>query len=454
MRNTFPFIRNDRINDETILESAEYIILKQNIPINIHLMKCKDMVIIRSISYEIKLSTNNFYITEKYWFQSVDEIYRFIKNLLDNNNIFIKEILPNTMKIVLIINGETYEINLIHKQNTSGNFMTDSFKKNENIEKNNSDLSNQGNIFMKENSIYKEENKKILTNFPKINDSIVQMKIKNQGSENTINILSSSVNNINNIFYNEQWQENYNNINNNLFGVNSYQNQQNVNMDDINNINSINNINNINNIQFTNENNNYAQNYDENNDEELFRTQNNRIIFRNGIEKGIIRKYYEIKNVVDHIELKIKKKVRFYMIYKASEVGDRAKTFHEKCDYYGMTLVIIETTKGTRFGGFTTRSWDGKIMYKRDNNAFVFSIDKNKTYDIIGHDPAIACYFRYGPIFYGSQIRIYDMFFSKISTTCKKGLCYQTNEDYELNNGEESFVVKDIEIYAAEGVNI
>ena len=193
----------------------------------------------------------------------------------------------------------------------------------------------------------------------------------------------------------------------------------------------------------------FMEQFDE---EQLFKTQEDRIIFRNGISNGIIKKYAEIKKVVQHIELKLKSKVRFYMIYKASEVGDRAKTFHEKCDNYDMTLIIIETKEGLRFGGFTTELWNGNCVHKRDQKAFVFSLDKDKTYDIVAHDPAIGCYPKYGPIFFGSQIRIYDFFFTKNSITCEKGLCFQTTEDYELNNGEKSFVVKDIEVYALEKV--
>ena len=166
----------------------------------------------------------------------------------------------------------------------------------------------------------------------------------------------------------------------------------------------------------------FMEHFDE---EQLFRTQEDRIIFRNGISNGIIKKYAEIKKVVQHIEFKLKSKVRFYMLYKASELGDRAKTFHEKCDNYEMTLVIIETKDGLRFRGFTTVLWNGNCVHKRDQNAFVFSLDKGKTYDIVGHDPAIGCYPKYGPIFFGSQIRIYDFFLPKIVQLVKKDYAFK-----------------------------
>ena len=33
------------------------------------------------------------------------------------------------------------------------------------------------------------------------------------------------------------------------------------------------------------------------------------------------------------------------------ELGDKAQTFHEKCDDINMSLVLIETDKEVRFGG-------------------------------------------------------------------------------------------------------
>ena len=36
--------------------------------------------------------------------------------------------------------------------------------------------------------------------------------------------------------------------------------------------------------------------------------------------------------------------------------GDKASTFHEKCDNNEKNLVLVETGKGIRFGGFTTQN--------------------------------------------------------------------------------------------------
>ena len=51
-------------------------------------------------------------------------------------------------------------------------------------------------------------------------------------------------------------------------------------------------------------------------------------------------------------------------------------------------------------------------------------------------------------------MRIYDEFFTKGGTTCHKGLNFKTTKDYELNNGEKNFIVKDIEVYSLENMDV
>ena len=188
--------------------------------------------------------------------------------------------------------------------------------------------------------------------------------------------------------------------------------------------------------------------------EALYFTEEGRVIFRNGLLRGIIHRYEEIDEVVSKIQDKLLKGVKFHLVYKAFDVGDKAKTFHEKCDKLNMSLVLIETQEDARFGGFTTQSWEGNCIKKNDNDAFVFNLNNRKIYDIIPNEPAIGCFPKYGPVFFGCQIRIFDEFFSRGGTTCHKGLNYRTTIDYELNNGEQKFLIKDIEIYAIETIDI
>lgn len=188
--------------------------------------------------------------------------------------------------------------------------------------------------------------------------------------------------------------------------------------------------------------------------EALFMTEEGKIIFRNGLLRGIIHRYAEIDDVVSKIQDILLKGVKFTLVYKAFDAGDKAETFHEKCDKCKMSLVLIETDKDVRFGGFTTKSWEGNNIKKKDNNAFVFSLDTNSVFDIIKNEPAIGCYPKFGPVFFGCQIRIYDEFFTKGGTTCHKGLNYKTKKDYELNNGEQKYLIKDIEVYDIEAIDV
>ena len=169
----------------------------------------------------------------------------------------------------------------------------------------------------------------------------------------------------------------------------------------------------------------------------------------NGILKNIIKEPEEIELVTNKIEDKFPGSL-YKLLYKGSRDGDSAAAFHTKCDEAEKTLVIVEDNYGNRFGGFTTQDWGGQYMQKKDEDAFIFSIDKNKIYDIIPGQNAIGCYPNFGPVFFGCQIRIYDNYLAKGGTTYKKGLNYCTTEDFELTGGRQNFGVKDIEVYDVE----
>jgi hypothetical protein len=141
-----------------------------------------------------------------------------------------------------------------------------------------------------------------------------------------------------------------------------------------------------------------------------------------------------------------KKKMALSLLYKATADSDKAVVFHNKCDKAKSSLVLVKSGKGKRFGGFTSCDWEGNSIDKKDDNAFIFSLDKMTIYDIIPGEDAIGCYPKFGPVFSGCQIRIFDEAFKKGGTTFEKGLNYKTLEDYELT-GEQKFEVKEIEVY-------
>ena len=175
--------------------------------------------------------------------------------------------------------------------------------------------------------------------------------------------------------------------------------------------------------------------------------QNMKKKFKNGINYNIIKNPNDIIFVTQYIQNQLQRKISYNLIYNGKEDGDRAEIFHKKCDKAAMTLTLIMDNFGNRFGGFTTRNWEGKSVQKVDKNAFIFSIDKNKVYPILPKYIAIGAYEKYGPIFLGCQIRVNNNFLTDGGSTFKKNTNYDTQQDYELTNGNETFGIQELEVY-------
>ena len=91
-------------------------------------------------------------------------------------------------------------------------------------------------------------------------------------------------------------------------------------------------------------------------------------IIHNSNELELITKKINVNN----------QKLILNLLYKASEDSDKAEAFHSKCDQAKSTIVLIETNKGKRFGGFTSCSRKADCFSKKDECAFIFSLDKMK----------------------------------------------------------------------------
>ena len=160
------------------------------------------------------------------------------------------------------------------------------------------------------------------------------------------------------------------------------------------------------------------------------------------------------------------------LIYRGSRDGFQAKTFHEKCDYKGETLTIIESTDGYIFGGYTEINWDSTVWNGRigeKNNArrdgigndFVFTLKNphgirpskyNMKKSFLSH--SICCDANLGPIFGCNDIRIED----NCNTTKNRFTFYDfekgeycfhdtTGKKRLLFTGNTSFLVKEIEVF-------
>ena len=168
---------------------------------------------------------------------------------------------------------------------------------------------------------------------------------------------------------------------------------------------------------------------------------------KNGIISNIIKNEGELALVTQRIQSNLNKSIVYNNLFFSKIDGDKASTFHQKCDKAKRTLTLVMDNDGNRFGGFTMRSWTGTNIQKKDEKAFIFSVDKNKIYPVLPDEVAIGCYPNFGPIFFGCQIRVYDNFFKKGGSTYLKGLNFATDEDYELTNGKQMYGIKELEVY-------
>ena len=139
-------------------------------------------------------------------------------------------------------------------------------------------------------------------------------------------------------------------------------------------------------------------------------------------------------------------------IFQSSFNGDSAKNFHKFCDGEPNVIVVVETDKGNRFGGFSTIGFNSDGEYKKDYYSFLFSFDNMKVYKNKNKTgrKAIYCNEEYGPYFGDKEnkdLQISDNWFTNYSYVGKiKGCFFNMDIDYELNKGNSNFIVNKLEI--------
>jgi hypothetical protein len=174
---------------------------------------------------------------------------------------------------------------------------------------------------------------------------------------------------------------------------------------------------------------------------------NDQVKLKEKILSDIITDIKEL-DVINKKLLRQNKRTVYTLIYKATRDGDKSEIFHTMCDSYQNTVVLIKTSKGRIFGGFTHEKWEGEDINKIDNRAFLFSVDRQKVYTVQKNEEAIGCYKLNGPDFCGWQIVVHDNFLSnKQCYTGEKGVNFNTDEDYELNGGEKYFGIDELEVF-------
>ena len=159
--------------------------------------------------------------------------------------------------------------------------------------------------------------------------------------------------------------------------------------------------------------------------------------------------------IINKISSKFNKKIKkLYLCYSASKDGDTAVIFHKKCDYIKNIIIIISSRNKKKFGGFSTESWETNIesgIFKKDENAFIFSLDSYQTFDVIKPENAIYCCKKYGPIFGKGEIFIKDNFFKNASCCNEKEVFNYHDitgkENRQPLSFEKEFHVNEMEVF-------
>ena len=114
--------------------------------------------------------------------------------------------------------------------------------------------------------------------------------------------------------------------------------------------------------------------------------------------------------------------------------------------------MIVQTSKGFKFGGFTSTGWNdnrGKEIY--DKKAFCFSINLNKIYNIIKPENALHIQSDDGRPSFGTVSYVFILqnnFLSNNGNYVNKMKEYKGESiSYEINGYEKDFKAKEVEVF-------
>ena len=151
-------------------------------------------------------------------------------------------------------------------------------------------------------------------------------------------------------------------------------------------------------------------------------------------------------NFVKNLIRSIKPKSKLKLIYRASKDGQMGKDFHSKCDNIFPSVTLYKTDTNKKFGGYTESNWKLET-YGSDNNALIFSVNKEKYYKV-NKCPEKSIYsdITRGPNFDGLWVQ--EPFF-------KKGRFWETDgdnkcfpkESVEMSEKFSDNILTEIEVY-------
>lgn len=140
------------------------------------------------------------------------------------------------------------------------------------------------------------------------------------------------------------------------------------------------------------------------------------------------------------------------LIYQATRDGFSSEDFHSKCDEINKTLVIIETTSGHIFGGYTSNNWSC-CGYKYDKDAFTFILKtdintKSIKLNIIKPKYAIKTDSNMH-VSFGIGIVISNQSNNNTESYAKYGQVYGISKNTSFYTESLNFQVKEIELFTS-----
>ena len=170
-----------------------------------------------------------------------------------------------------------------------------------------------------------------------------------------------------------------------------------------------------------------------------------------GIKSDIVHTLNELM-FLSH-SLSPEKATKLDLLFKGPYQNFSAVTFHSMYDNIVPCLILVEAHNGARFGGFTNQTWKGEYAYKKDNTAFLFSLDYLEKYPIRPDSIANAIFAKTDFLFtFGKgDLIIYDKCNKKYckSEFPRSYMC-QTNQgdpSHRLTKYAAEFYVKDLEVF-------
>ena len=124
------------------------------------------------------------------------------------------------------------------------------------------------------------------------------------------------------------------------------------------------------------------------------------------------------------------------LLYRLTRDGCEPGDFHRLCDNKGPTLTIFKSENNRKFGGYLSKNWEDQGGWKKDNNAFLFSIDLRRKYKIINDIDYYYCFNKIGPSFKGLGFQNYGNLLAE--NKCSE---YDLKKLYEINEGYQKFEI-------------